>query len=98
MFRHFGAWPHETHIPHEHIQQLRQLIKLQSAKKRADRGESLIFCSRDGIVRTTLSVFHCSELQNRKDAIVSPGSLLQEKDRTARCEADCQSDYEEDRK
>src|SRR5580700_9397951 len=78
MLGQFGPGTDEAHISQEHIQELRQLIELPTAKKGADRCESLIAGSRDLVPCATLEVFHRPEFQNREIPAVKPGTLLQE--------------------
>jgi hypothetical protein len=97
MFRQLGAGAYQAHIPQKHIEHLGQLIKLPAAQQGTYRSEHLVTGRRDRMMRFVRDVNHGSELQNGKDMAVTAYALLQEENRTRRCQPHRQGDHQQDR-
>ena len=64
VFQHFWAWPHDAHIPFEHVQELRQFINAVFTQKASDRGDALVIDARGLRTRIAGIAVHGAELDN----------------------------------
>jgi hypothetical protein len=78
------------------VYQLRQLVETGLAQKPADLRNTWIIVR--GLILDFPGMSHGTKFENREYAVVSPGSLLQKKNRKARLDHDRQRDRDKKRK
>jgi hypothetical protein len=83
MFWDLRSWTDQTHVSHQHVEYLRQLIELPTTKKWANRSEALILGGSDTVVCALFAMLHGSEFQDCEGTAMSSDARLQKENRTA---------------
>src|SRR4029077_8592433 len=78
IFRHFRPGTHQAHIPLEHIEKLRQLIKLVFSERSAGIRDAVIARHRDDAAAAVTE--HCAKFPDAERPAVSAHSRLPEED------------------